>query len=493
VFKTTKEKYCSMLESLDIDLLPAVIRDAIAFCHAIGMRYLWVDSIYIVQDDIDDWAREAAKMAAVYGRSLLVLSATTSANASQGFIFNQEIKLKKPPIALPWHDPHSKTSGEIYVGRQCEGFARMGSASPLMKRGWALQERLMAPRMLHFGSQVFWECWELIRYEDARLDDEIFNTSRMYEDSKEGSWRRPPHHRVKDRWSKFLYWGWAVEEFSRRALTDPMDKLAAVQGVADALLDKYADDYYCGLWRSTLDLDLLWRSTAAMVRPPRYRAPSWSWAALDGAIETWRWLGRDQNRGEEDNKHFVRVELRLVQVSHRNPDLSMTSSFRPAEGTFLEVLAPMKDICYRRPGSFVGGGKLDEIMLSLYPNSTVPVTDDSPRPHKWDLWFDGPRSESGVYKLLRVNVEVVFWEERYWENDELHDWENILGLQYWALILQASSEHCLGSVPTYKRCGLAKLRLRPDDLSCSAVRDATEVSWTSHSDEDWEIQRVCLV
>ena len=67
--------------------IPPTLRDAILFAHHLGVDYIWIDALCILQDQLSDWMKEAAQMASVYRNSLLTLSATSSPDVSAG-IFN---------------------------------------------------------------------------------------------------------------------------------------------------------------------------------------------------------------------------------------------------------------------------------------------------------------------------------------------------------------------------------------------------------------------
>ncbi|KAM3532954.1 hypothetical protein MY4038_003769 [Beauveria bassiana] len=145
-------------------------------------------------------------------------------------------------------------------------------------RAWVLQERLLPPRILHFGaSQVFWECREKDAaevYPDG-LPVDIF----------------PAHKRLKDLTSDrgedeqgcklWAYQSWIriVQIYSACALTFPSDKLVAIFGIAAMMEAVLCDEYIAGMWRRHLEKELLWSrvdmQSAIPAQPQTYRAPSW--------------------------------------------------------------------------------------------------------------------------------------------------------------------------------------------------------------------------
>ena len=70
---TTKSNLTSHLSNIDLDELPPAIQDAIRLTRLLGLRYIWIDALCIIQDDRDDWTREASKMHKVYTQSTLTI------------------------------------------------------------------------------------------------------------------------------------------------------------------------------------------------------------------------------------------------------------------------------------------------------------------------------------------------------------------------------------------------------------------------------------
>lgn len=158
-FTTTKGTLAAHAEEIAMGELPATFRDAVLITRALGVRYLWIDSVCIIQDDPDDWRREAACMAHVFKNALLAISATTAANSHDGILrlrreAGREVRLRASCDAVdfdgtmvirPWLHPWTESVDS--------------ARSPLSNRGWVLQERILASRTLHYGEQqMFWEC-----------------------------------------------------------------------------------------------------------------------------------------------------------------------------------------------------------------------------------------------------------------------------------------------------------------------------------------------
>lgn len=231
------------------------------------------------------------------------------------------------------------------------------SSAHLNKRGWVFQERLLSPRTIHFGErQVFWECREL----DAA-------------ESFPAGWPRDARfYQFKDRlpvgvdlagnaglkWQVFWYarWGTVVFEYSKTALSVLSDKLVALGGVANAFVAvNRGDRYIAGMWRRHLASDILWQvnrdksGAQVAVRPPRYRAPSWSWASIDGVVMTLPFeLGQAAFEG-------VVIDVVDVQLEYAVPD-NITG---PVLGGYLDLRGRLRRCSLR----------LSKPLGSVYPGS----------------------------------------------------------------------------------------------------------------------------
>jgi hypothetical protein len=224
-------------------------------------------------------------------------------------------------ISKEWMQPSDAKEPRVYcIGDFGLVFDPLAN-EPLSSRAWTLQERLLSPRILHFGTeQMYWECGECFLGEDGSRSRDVFHSVRSvvygqllpYSESglPKGSGMSLtagediPNPRV-GRWAG----GWLslVEEYSKRKLTKEKDKLPALAGLARLIAKLTNDDYYAGLWKNHIIEDLYWRVYAReemksleedtgkskpkygrvisdVRRPAIYRAPSWSWASVDANI-----------------------------------------------------------------------------------------------------------------------------------------------------------------------------------------------------------------
>jgi hypothetical protein len=130
--------------------LPQTIQDAIHVTRHLGIRYLWIDALCIIQDSPEDWRKEVATMSQVYRNSLVTIGALGATNSEEG-LFSQRDPLVRHPC---WMLKKAEGTNLYFSPMQPFGF----DDAPLHDRGWVMQERILSPRTLNFGSYIIWEC-----------------------------------------------------------------------------------------------------------------------------------------------------------------------------------------------------------------------------------------------------------------------------------------------------------------------------------------------
>jgi hypothetical protein len=258
---------------------PPMMRDAISVLRRLGILYVWIDCMCIIQDDKDDWRREAATMASVYANAELTLAATWCAGSGQSLFLDNsgntstavDIRdVDGTSIFLRPVWPH-------YTVRDTEEGLLADTEWPLLTRAWVYQEQFLSRRMLHFTRhELFWECNEA-------LDCEC-------------SWYSPGNNSTIPLVSQYKQlaaskdWSQIISEYSRRNLTFKSDNLAALAGIAKSFCWRKPDagKYLCGLWEGELESCFFWYLVEpARARPDIGRMPSWSWASVTGNVACW--------------------------------------------------------------------------------------------------------------------------------------------------------------------------------------------------------------
>jgi len=149
----------------------------------IGCNYLWIDSLCIVQDDERDWQVEAGLMAEVYKHANCNIGATGATDGRDGLFFDRNPELVDLSVVYPtWPE----TSGKPYIYCSPDSIRDDFSNSPLVSRAWVLQERVLAPRTIHFGRrQLYWECREQFACETlpAYLPERMGHSTQEKEDT----------------------------------------------------------------------------------------------------------------------------------------------------------------------------------------------------------------------------------------------------------------------------------------------------------------------
>lgn len=311
-FKTTLANLDEHKQCIPLSTLPNTFQDAVVVCRAVGIQYLWIDAICIVQDSPEDWGKEASRMAAIYRDAVFTISALDSAS-SNGGLFRQRRLL--PSVTFPSPLEGQDASGKPPVlGMRVAAprFDQEIEASPLNSRGWIYQERTISTATLHYGGhQMMWECRTKVASEH---DSEIqqfsqaltYNIGRIFWLTTNNSNLRPGA------------WEDIVNVYTRKRFTVPSDRLPAIMGVAQLFSDimgrsnsssnplipaiTYECTFLAGLWSANLHRQLLWGYDGSdgpnILGPPKLnlvwvppswkpRLPSWSWISVDYPVGSW--------------------------------------------------------------------------------------------------------------------------------------------------------------------------------------------------------------
>ncbi|KAI1141501.1 HET-domain-containing protein [Hypoxylon sp. FL0543] len=321
---TRNDNLSERMQGIPWTELPQTFQDAICYCLELGIRYLWIDALCILQDDQNDWQIESSRMADTYQNSYISLAATSSDRGTSGCFQKQPTAPTERSFAA-----RSATGGvhQILIRHQLPHWSATPNElsarnNPLLSRGWVFQERVLAPRILHFCKQeLVWECGELTCCEcggvlesqnmkmqfalATRLKSEGELADSEYENAQErfDQWRREirlDDIRARHATSRELSWGnnsdsddnnragllvdlgypqlkelfelslksaldlainqWhqIVEQYSPLVLTKDMDRLPALSGLAERMAP-FLGKYYAGLWDKSFLRDLTWR------------------------------------------------------------------------------------------------------------------------------------------------------------------------------------------------------------------------------------------
>ncbi|KFY31014.1 hypothetical protein V493_01478 [Pseudogymnoascus sp. VKM F-4281 (FW-2241)] len=318
---TTQTNLSAHCQRITIEKLPRTFRDAINVTRDLGLRYIWIDSLCIIQDSTEDWILEVSRMADIYRNAYITLAADRASHSDAG-LFITDSCATNSGAQIPQFSQldNTGTSHQIFITRDwriLEKNQRQGDAgkrplchvseavSKLSSRAWVLQESILSPRTVHFtNAELVWECSDL---------NECSCGTPMLRNSRKSLFKAALQHPTTTRaYSRETLhpatsiWHSVVEESTARDLTYATDRLPALSSLA-MMLPFPKGDYLAGLWQNSLMDDLLWlnpigdvsweldnnsdTSTRLDTLPPlkNYRiqgeyAPSWSWASVSAPV-----------------------------------------------------------------------------------------------------------------------------------------------------------------------------------------------------------------
>ncbi|KAF2197480.1 HET-domain-containing protein [Delitschia confertaspora ATCC 74209] len=247
--------------------LPKTIQDAIVTTFKLGLRYIWIDCLCIIQDDPEDVTREIAKMSQIFQQAFVTISASSARNVNEGFL-----DPRTPEIDSRLKLPYQTAEGSMGVVIIERPQMYSPEQEPINLRAWTLQKRMLSRNILNFGSRdLWWVCQSAVVHDNGH--DTLAN---------------PPqggHHLLHTNSNSLESWRSVVQDYTSRFLTFSSDKLPAISGVAEEYAKIFSWTYLAGLWQFCLPSELLWSKVRSDIsRPPLQRAPSWSWASVDGEI-----------------------------------------------------------------------------------------------------------------------------------------------------------------------------------------------------------------
>jgi hypothetical protein len=267
---TTKANLIARMAGLETSGLPATIRDAIVVARSLGFRYLWVDALCIVQDHPADKKAEIKAMGSIYYGAALTISASSSSAVSKGFLHPRSEPIS---IRLPFSLSEGLT-GSIGLVANPMGHIE---AEPLQQRGWALQEHVLARRLVIFCTHevLFRCCRSLEPIQKSNIDYTGLEHLLPFTYSSHTSERMRQYIRRN-------YWQDIVRNYSLRKFSEPEDRVNALVGVATELSKSWDDVYLMGLWRDYFIHHLAWHVwKSADYRTRSNNLPTWTWLSVN--------------------------------------------------------------------------------------------------------------------------------------------------------------------------------------------------------------------
>ncbi|KAB5578577.1 heterokaryon incompatibility protein-domain-containing protein [Coniochaeta sp. 2T2.1] len=458
---TTQATLGDRQKSIHFDKKSRTFAEAVEVTRALGFKYLWIDSLCIIQDDVADWTAEAAKMSQVYSNAALTLSADGAADTSQGLFGGSGARTSA-------HNTQAITTTDP-SGSPVEVYARLRSSRPsdpntaphsslptspskLSTRAWVLQERILSPRMVHFyNEELVWSCFGLERCE-CRL---------MAVTSSFGTFRRllsmPAPDKPTSEHNLLVEWPKLVEQFTSKGLTYPKDRLPALSGLATLAHEKTPTSrYLAGMWSADMAYSLLWASdhvAAAESDTPIVRmpvvpfAPSWSWASVVGPV-----VHVDRHLDQFTNRRSGRDEVKpLLEVVRAVTTPVTSNAYGPVKEGVVVVRGQVLSVRYDflegtwRPvlqgrGEIGGRGLAAEVdkRPKVEPKVIPDVLDEDPR-------------FNSAARVLQLFGEFVFLRAAtyIWEGSMSSESTEVV-----ALLLERRPDLSVSGEETYQRRGI---------------------------------------
>jgi len=379
-WKTRLANLASRKVSLAQVALPKTIQDALTVALKLNVAYLWIDCLCIVQDDENEWRSESAKMGDIYKAGLFSIASHTISSHAGCFNKRSQPQLnyvvrileRRGPrsISIPkthqeaqqsgliiyTNDPrktrssHQSVLGKSYgLNKTLVPWPTLVTEGHLLSRAWVCQERFLAPRILHYTeTQLFWQCDHCLLAEDglpvlgSDEDETVSGSQGAMRQIIRGLANYNVTTAISSKDSAWLWYKALIENsYSPCHLTKKTDKLIAISGLAKIFAEyRPTSRYLAGLWEDELHLGLHWRMKLWMYEirnhrsePEVYRAPSWSWASHDGAVE---FFG---DKSFPSTTYQIAIDNCIVEHQGRDP-------YGGLKGAWLRVSAKlMADIC----------------------------------------------------------------------------------------------------------------------------------------------------
>ncbi|KAL0779905.1 hypothetical protein CaCOL14_004389 [Colletotrichum acutatum] len=309
--------------------MPNTIRDAVVFARHMGIKYIWIDALCIIQDDVEDWATEAALMFAVYRHATLTLVAAAGDTSHTGFLQRTSAG---PSVLVPFESKkgQGKVSGTYVLSGLNEhrtwdaDYPSHMHTRAWAMRAWTYQEDLMSTRVLYFDNHTsYFRCQSERRLEhSSKVYDNVQKWHHLLSPAPRDI---SPNEAKERRESLYERWKDLIIEYTRRKLTVSNDKFSALSGLARTFSSALGDEYVAGLWKDDLIRGMLWNTVMQPSKPKAWRAPSWSWASSDAEI-AWD----------------LRFSLPLIQkcsIEHIHIETAGSDQFGRLESAWIELCA----------------------------------------------------------------------------------------------------------------------------------------------------------
>ena len=402
ILTTSRSSLAAHLMSIPFSAIPLAFQEASMVCRWLGVRYLWIDSLCILQGDWSDWEDQASNMDSIYENAFFSIAAHGHAGGLGSIIPSP--KEYEIPTRLPYLEKkirvrripvHSFLSP---VGPVIEG---IGEKAPdeISGRGWCYQERILSSQILHLTPFEVLHEDRTGRIRCQCSDSHSFFLLNI---------RRPSLEFSKD---PSRLWRTIVEQYSQKAFTCPWDILPGLAGIARRFHRDYPfGQYLAGLWYRDLARWLCWKSVRTALwgavrsgcercgvwprqlpePPPRenYIVPSFSWASKAGACSFL------ESVWASDFKQVMQIRQIQMESAQENPFGRVTACSIQLRGLVLdmEVLSTVN-----KDRKYVQGCRTEYAYL-VFPG----VLPEAQRPAS--SWYESVRADAVQYEFDTIDA-----------------------------------------------------------------------------------------
>ncbi|RGP80681.1 hypothetical protein FLONG3_1156 [Fusarium longipes] len=402
-FKTTQANVKAHKEGIDFFSLPLVHREAILTTLYLGIRYIWIDSLCIIQDSREDWQAESVTMGSVYSNAHLTLAATSSSSPQAG--------LHNPFQGAETVDIHGET-----ISVRFETHLTIDAPSePLNTRGWTLQEAVLPSRLVCFGQeQWLWKCPSRHATEDGLIDG-----PRLI-DNGLPQWAALVNESAGEDGKNYLrHWYELITNYSRRNLTYQSDKWNAIAGLTEMFIKQTGYTYLAGLWKEDLAAGLMWEATSKGVIREDRTAPSWSWLSVRGGIQGLQYRNRTVSM------------IELVKVENRDEGLATKGIGLTVKGRRLQVTLGKRSITRESRHHIIAEPNSNEVFGEAFLDSRLPdgiemlevtclfVLDVADKEDELHVLLLSPSSETQggeADEFIRLGMGVIWKRSKFYDD-----------------------------------------------------------------------------
>lgn len=444
---TTKATLQLRQEKIPLSALPRSFQDAVVITRKLGFVHLWIDSLCIIQDSVDDWNVESGFMGHIYSKAVVCIAAEAALNSSLGVFESSRKGTAARMVEGRYISPSTGLSGSLWFqgksldNSKSESLLSMGG--PLSQRAWTLQENFLAPRIIRYGKmQLGWSCRsfrcsehhphfrekcdepkKLFHFAETRESKEL-EIIKDYDEMVQLEW-------ILECWYKF------VNEYMARRLTNEDDRLPAIAGLAKEIGSRTGHSYRAGLWLEDIHIGLLWSTRGRAKYGGQYAAPSWSWASVSGfdVAPVYKLEHANHDLSTEWSANNISVfyssKARVVDIMIEAATSDSFLKVNSATLVLFGLVYPFDDLLRASQPTF------QQVSFKRSKKLRGSVTFCELDHHKEDLWTVSDLQNSGI-----IYLQITKTWHRPGEYEIL-----------WALILEPTD----GAANQYRRIGIAEI------------------------------------